>query len=134
MEQESEGNALIEKLRRQTEDNKERNRLSVELTTFQNDQVRSISIHPLRDYSVLTSWQGANFGPFNGQTVIMNTDGKTFTLLENPQAMRLKKQGFIDGRKFVKQPTAEEIEAALEPEDGGLAGAILGALGRSSSE
>jgi hypothetical protein len=26
--------------------------------------------------------------------VILNTDGKTFTLLENPQAMRLKKAGY----------------------------------------
>jgi len=61
----------------------------------------------------------------------MNVDGKGFTLLENPQAMRLKKSGFIKDRRFVKQPTEEEMEAALEPSpsQGGLAGAILGAFG-----
>lgn len=47
----------------------------------------------------------------------MNTDGKTFTLLQNPQAMRLKKAGFIgDRRQFIKQPTQEEIDKALESE------------------
>ena len=35
----SEGNALIERLRRQTEENKERNALLVEQKTFENDQV-----------------------------------------------------------------------------------------------
>ena len=30
--------------------------------------------------------------------------------------MRLKKQGFIENKTFVKQPTKEEIEAALEKE------------------
>jgi hypothetical protein len=61
----------------------------------------------------------------------MNTDGRTFTLLENPQAMRLKKSGFIEGRQFVKQPTKEDIEAALEPDGPGLADAILGFFGGS---
>ena len=54
----------------------------------------------------------------------MNTDGKTFTLLSNPQAMRLKKAGFIKDRKFVTQPSAEQLEEALEPEGEGLAGAL----------
>lgn len=54
----------------------------------------------------------------------MNTDGKTFTLLSNPQAMRLKKNGFIKDRMFVTQPTAEQIEEALETEGEGLAGAL----------
>lgn len=54
----------------------------------------------------------------------MNTDGKTFTLLSNPQAMRLKKAGFIENRQFVTQPTPEEIEQALESDGEGLAGAI----------
>ena len=58
----------------------------------------------------------------------MNTDGKTFTLLSNPQAMRLKKDGFIEGRVFVKQPTPEEIEQALEADGEGLAGAIQSML------
>jgi hypothetical protein len=54
----------------------------------------------------------------------MNTDGKTFTLLQNAQAMRLKKAGFIKDRQFVTQPSAEEIEKALEVEGEGLAGAL----------
>jgi hypothetical protein len=37
--EETQGNALIEKLRQQTEDNKEKNRLTVERKTFENDQV-----------------------------------------------------------------------------------------------
>mmetsp|Transcript_10876 Transcript_10876/g.30081 ORF Transcript_10876/g.30081 Transcript_10876/m.30081 type:complete len:243 (-) Transcript_10876:1830-2558(-) len=102
---EGESNALVERLKRQSEENKEKNRLEVELRTFENDQ-------------------SATFGPFDRQVVIMNTDGKTFTLLQNPQAMRLKKAGFIEGRKFVKQPTADEIEQALEPDGEGLAGAL----------
>ena len=56
----------------------------------------------------------------------MNTDGKGFTLLENPQAMRLKEKGFIKDRKFVKQPTQEEIDAALEADGPGLFGRIFG--------
>lgn len=35
-----EGNALVEKLKAQTEENKEKNKLLVELKTFENDQVR----------------------------------------------------------------------------------------------
>jgi len=62
----------------------------------------------------------------------MNTDGKTFTLLANPQAMRLKKGGFIEGRQFVKQPTQEEIDQALEADGEGLAGAIQSILRGSS--
>jgi len=54
------------------------------------------------------------------QVVILNEDGKTFTLLENPQAMRLKKMGYIKDRKFIKQPTKEVIEQALESEDSGF--------------
>ena len=59
----------------------------------------------------------------------MNTDGKTFTLLQNAQAMRLKKQGFIQDRRFVQQPTEEEIAQALEPDGEGLADAIQALLG-----
>jgi len=58
----------------------------------------------------------------------MNTDGKTFTLLSNPQAMRLKQSGFIEGRKFTKQPTEEEIEAALEASEEAAAGGFLGGI------
>ena len=38
--EEEEGNALVEKLKAQTETNKEKNRLDVERRTFENDQVR----------------------------------------------------------------------------------------------
>ena len=58
--------------------------------------------------------QGASFGPFDRQVVILNTDGRTFTLLQNPQAMRLKKAGYIEDRKFVIQPSQDVINDALE--------------------
>ena len=48
----------------------------------------------------------------------MNEDGRGFSLLENPQAMRLKEAGLIKDKKFVRQPTEEELEAALTPPDG----------------
>ena len=37
---EGESNALIERLKQQTEDNREKNKLDVERKTFENDQVR----------------------------------------------------------------------------------------------
>ena len=98
MQEEDNANTLIERLREQSVDNKEKNDLIVARKTFENDQ-------------------SAAFGPFDKQVLIMNTDEKTFTLLENPQAMRLKKAGFIEGRKFVKQPTEEQIEDALTQEE-----------------
>ena len=65
--------------------------------------------------------------------MILNTDGDTFTLLSNPQAMRLKEQGFISKKekKFIKQPTKEEMDAALNaPEgEGFFGGLIKGVLG-----
>lgn len=93
----SEGNILIERLKKQSEDNKEANDLLVYQRTLLNDS-------------------SASFGPFDGSVLILNEDGKGFTLLENPQAMRLKKAGFIENKKFVKQPTQEEIDAALKAE------------------
>jgi hypothetical protein len=58
--------------------------------------------------------------------VVLNTDGKTFSLLENPQAMRLKKAGFIENRRFVKQPSAEELEASKDnSNDGGMLGGFV---------
>jgi hypothetical protein len=60
-------------------------------------------------------FQSASFGPFDAQVLILNEDGNGFTLLANPQAMRLKKAGFIVDKKFVRQPTQEQIDAALEP-------------------
>jgi hypothetical protein len=58
--------------------------------------------------------------------LILNEDGKGFTLLENPQAMRLKNAGFIKDKKFIKQPTQEEIENALESDGPGFFGSIFG--------
>jgi hypothetical protein len=95
LNEDSEGNALIQKLRKQSADNKEKNDDIVRARTLLNDQ-------------------GASFGPFDRQVVILNTDGKTFTLLQNPQAMRLKKAGYIEDRKFVIQPSREIIDDALE--------------------
>jgi hypothetical protein len=43
LEDTDEGNILIEKLRKQTVDNKEKNKLSVDRKTFENDQVRAMS-------------------------------------------------------------------------------------------
>lgn len=102
------GNALIQKLRQQSDDNKEQNELYVQQKTFQNGQ------------------SGA-FGPFDRQVLIMNTDGKTFTLLDNPTAMRLKKSGFINKqRQFVKQPSQEDLDTAAQPESGFLQGIFGG--------
>ena len=56
----------------------------------------------------------------------MNEDGKGFTLLENPQAMRLKKAGFIKDKKFIKQPTQQEIDDALEAGGIGFLEGIFG--------
>lgn len=72
--------------------------------------------------------KSATFGPFDRQVLIMNTDGKTFTLLQNPQAMRLKKAGYIDDRRsFIKQPTQDEIDEALQKsEEGNFLSGIFG--------
>ena len=43
--------------------------------------------------------------------------------------MRLKKAGFIKDRQFIKQPTQEELEKALEAEGPSLGDAIQGFLG-----
>lgn len=60
----------------------------------------------------------------------MNADGKGFTLLQNPQAMRLKNAGLIKDRQFVRQPTEEELEKAIEVEGPSLAEAFTGLFGR----
>ncbi|KAL7544674.1 hypothetical protein ACHAWF_008040 [Thalassiosira exigua] len=108
-----EGNALVQKLRAQSEENREKNDLAVRQKTLLNDQ-------------------GASFGPFDRQVVILNTDGKTFTLLQNPQAMRLKKAGYIEDRKFVIQPSQEVIDDALVGENFG--DAIKGLFGGKENE
>jgi hypothetical protein len=43
LEDNDDGNPLIQKLRKQSVDNKEKNDLSVERKTFENDQVRAMS-------------------------------------------------------------------------------------------
>jgi hypothetical protein len=99
---------LVKRLRQKTEENREKNERAVMIKTFENNQ-------------------SASFGPFDRQVLIMNTDEKTFTLLQNPQAMRLKKAGYIEGRKFVKQPSQEVIDRALEADETeGLGGLIKG--------
>ena len=42
--------------------------------------------------------------------------------------MRLKKAGLIENKKFIRQPTQEELDAALSPEPSGpnLLDRILG--------
>lgn len=107
----SEGNQLIEKLKQQSLDNKEKNEKSVRAITFQNDS-------------------GASFGPFDQQVLILNADGESFTLLKGAQAMRLKKAGYIKDKRFVTQPTQETIDAAFDaPEEGGI-GNIIGSIGK----
>jgi len=96
----SEGNVLIERLKKQSEENSEKNELLVYQRTLLNDA-------------------SASFGPFDGQVLILNEDGKGFSLLANPQAMRLKKAGLIENKKFIRQPTQEELDAALEAQPAG---------------
>jgi len=97
LEETTEGEgSLIGRLKKQSEDNFEKNELLVKQRTAINDSP-------------------ASFGPFDNQVLILNEDGKEFTLLANPQAMRLKKLGLIENKKFTRQPTQEELEAALPP-------------------
>jgi len=102
-----EGNLLIDRLKKQSEENFEKNERTVAMRTQLNDV-------------------GASFGPFDGNVLILNEDGNGFTLLANPQAMRLKKAGFIENKKFIKQPSQEEIDAALESEGPNLFDRIFG--------
>lgn len=106
----SEENELLKNLLKQTEENKERNAKLVRQKSIQNGM-------------------GASFGPFSKQVAILNLDGDTYTLLENPQAMRLKKAGYIKDRKFVKQPSKEVIDAALESDSPNFIESFKGILG-----
>ena len=58
---------LVRSLKQKTEENRERNELAVKIKTAQNDD-------------------GANFGPFSRNMVVLNIDGETFTLLAKLQA------------------------------------------------
>ena len=78
----------------------------------------------------LIDLKGASFGPLSNQVVILNSDGETFTLLEAPQAMRLKKAGYIKDKRFITQPTQQVIDDALEaPEEGGIGAVFKGIFG-----
>jgi len=106
----AESNDLIKRLRQQTEDNKEKNAKIVKVKTQLNDA-------------------SASFGPFDRNILILNTDGETFTLLPNPQAMRLKEQGYIKDKKFITQPSQDVLDATLNPpEEEGDGGGFFGGL------
>jgi len=106
---EEDGNSLIKKLRLQSEENKEKNEKLVKQKTLVNNL-------------------GASFGPFDKQVVILNADGENFTLLESPQAMRLKNEGYIKGKKFVTQPTQKAIDDALEASQNSIGAKVGGAI------
>lgn len=107
---EFDGNALITKLKQQSEENKEKNESIVRQRTLQNDL-------------------GASFGPFSSTVPILNEDGVDYTLLANPQAMRLKKAGYIDdNKKFIKQPSQEVLDEALEASENSAVANIGGAI------
>lgn len=106
-----EDNPYIAKLIEQSKDNTERNEKLVKKKTLENDMA-------------------ATFGPFDRQTAIMNADEEGYTILQNPQAMRLKKLGYIKDRKFITQPTDEVINDALEASESGFGGFLKGILGR----
>ena len=55
---------------------------------------------------------------------------RKFTLLENPQAMRLKKLGLIGSKKkFLRQPTQKELDDALIVPETSLLGSIVKTVG-----
>lgn len=101
---EFDGNALVAKLKERSEENRAKNDSIVRQKTLQNNL-------------------GANFGPFSSKVPILNADGVDYTLLDAPQAMRLKNAGYIDGnKKFITQPPQEAIDEALEAsENSGIA-------------
>lgn len=93
---EFDGNALVARLKEKSEENRAKNDSIVRQKTLQNNL-------------------GASFGPFSSKVPILNADGVDYTLLDAPQAMRLKKAGYIDGnKKFITQPPQEAIDEALE--------------------
>lgn len=105
----SDGNELIDRLKQQSIDNKERNDKIIRAKTLQNDM-------------------GASFGPLDSQVAILNSDGESYSLLKGAQAMRLKKMGYIKDKRFVTQPTKETIDAAYEADETGPAAFIGGLL------
>jgi len=102
------GKALIEQLRVKSAENKVKNDGIVRQKTLANNL-------------------GASFGPFSSKVPILNADGVDYTLLDAPQAMRLKNAGYIGkDKKFITQPTQEVMdEAAAEAE-----GSVVSKIGR----
>jgi len=99
-EQEQNGNELIEKLRQQTEENREQNEVLVRKKTLENNMA-----------SFVSPWD-------RPKVVITNEDGKDVTILDKAQAARLRKAGFIDKRRnFIKQPTEQDLEKAMRDDD-----------------
>jgi len=89
------GNALVARLKQQTEDNRAKNDAAVRKQTLQNNL-------------------GASFGPFSSTVPILNADGVDYKLLDNKVAMRLKKAGYIDNnKKFITQPPQKVIDDAI---------------------
>mmetsp|Transcript_16722 Transcript_16722/g.19858 ORF Transcript_16722/g.19858 Transcript_16722/m.19858 type:complete len:336 (+) Transcript_16722:132-1139(+) len=113
--EEFDGNALIAQLKEKSAENKAKNDGIVRQKTLANNL-------------------GANFGPFSSKVPILNADGVDYTLLDAPQAMRLKNAGYIGkDKKFITQPTQEVMdEAAAQAEGSAVAKIgrfIKGALG-----
>jgi len=98
------GNALIARLKEKTEENRVKNDGIVRQKTLANNL-------------------GASFGPFSRTVPILNADGVDYTLLDAPQAMRLKKAGYIGAeKKFIEQPSQEVLDSvAAEAADSGPA-------------
>ena len=97
--------ALIETLQRRTEENKEKNARIVEQRTFEANQPGYL-------------------GPFSRQVLIQgfgdegSESASKFTLLDTAAAMRLKKAGYIEGKKFVKPVDDDTIAKYSEEPEG----------------
>lgn len=112
---EFDGNALIARLKQQTEDNRAKNESIVRQKTLQNNL-------------------GASFGPFSSTVPILNADGVDYTLLAAPQAMRLKKAGYIDDKKkFITQPPQEALDEALEAAENSAVAKVGGVIKKGFS-
>ncbi|GMH76971.1 hypothetical protein TrST_g2737 [Triparma strigata] len=109
-----ESSDLISILQQRTADNKDFNQRVVDQKTFEANQP-------------------GYFGPFSREVLIQNygeqgsVEASQFTLLNSPQAMRLKKAGYIEGKKFIKPIDQETIDKYAE-EDSNLLGKIGGVI------
>ncbi|GMH77040.1 hypothetical protein TL16_g07274 [Triparma laevis f. inornata] len=95
---------LISTLQQRTIDNKDFNQRMVDQKTFEANQPGYL-------------------GPFNREVLIQNygevgsPEASQFTLLSNPHAMRLKKAGYIEGKKFIKPIDQATINKYAEEEE-----------------